>query len=39
MEKIEPNFDFIKMEHNILNFWEKEKCFKKLQEKNKDGNK
>lgn len=37
MEKIEPNFDFIKMEHNILNFWEKEKCFKKLQEKNKDG--
>ena len=37
MNKIEPNFNFIEMEHNILDFWEKEKCFKKLQEKNKDG--
>ena len=37
MKKIEPNFNFINMEHNILDFWEKEKCFKKLQEKNKDG--
>ncbi len=37
MNKVETNFNFIEMEHNILNFWEKEKCFKKLQEKNKDG--
>lgn len=37
MKKVEPNFDFIKMEHDILDFWEKEKCFKKLQEKNKNG--
>ena len=37
MKKVEPDFDFIKMEHNIMDFWEKEKCFKKLQEKNKDG--
>lgn len=37
MKKIEPNFDFIKMEHDILDFWEREKCFKTLQEKNKDG--
>lgn len=37
MKKVEANFDFIKMEHNILDFWEKEQCFKKLQEKNKNG--
>jgi len=37
MKKVEPNFDFIKMEHDILEFWEKENCFKKLQEKNKNG--
>lgn len=37
MKKVEADFNFIEMEHNILNFWEKEQCFKKLQEKNKDG--
>ena len=37
MKKVEPDFDFIKMEHDVMDFWEKEKCFKKLQEKNKDG--
>ena len=28
--------DFLKMEKDILNFWEKEKCFKKLCDKNKN---
>lgn len=37
MKKVESDFNFIEMEHDILNFWEKEQCFKKLQEKNKDG--
>ncbi len=37
MKKVETDFNFIEMEHNILNFWEKEQCFKKLQEKNKNG--
>ena len=37
MKKVDADFNFIEMEHNILNFWEKEQCFKKLQEKNKDG--
>ncbi len=37
MKKVESDFNFIDMEHNILNFWEKEQCLKKLQEKNKDG--
>ena len=36
MKKVEQNFNFINMEHKIMDFWEKEKCFKKLQEKNKD---
>ncbi|MCL2355052.1 MAG: isoleucine--tRNA ligase, partial [Oscillospiraceae bacterium] len=39
MKKVEPNFNFIEMEHKILDFWEKEQCFKKLLEKNKDGKK
>ena len=39
MKKVEPNFNFIEMEHNILDFWEKEKCFEKLLEKNKNGKK
>ena len=39
MKKVEPNFNFIDMEHNIMEFWEKEKCFKKLLEKNKNGEK
>ncbi|MCL2512920.1 MAG: isoleucine--tRNA ligase [Oscillospiraceae bacterium] len=29
-------FDFIKMEHDILNFWESENCFEKLREKNRE---
>lgn len=37
MKKVETDFNFIEMEHEVLNFWEKEQCFKKLQEKNKDG--
>ena len=39
MKKVEPNFDFINMEHEVMDFWEKEKCFEKLLEKNKDGKK
>lgn len=39
MKKVEPNFNFIQMEHKIMEFWEKEKCFEKLLEKNKDGKK
>ncbi|MCL2354379.1 MAG: isoleucine--tRNA ligase [Oscillospiraceae bacterium] len=39
MKKVEPNFNFIEMEHKILEFWEKEQCFNKLIEKNKDGKK
>lgn len=37
MKKVEQNFDFIAMEHEILDFWEQEQCFKKLVEQNKDG--
>ena len=39
MKKVEPNFNFIKMEHNIMKFWEDEKCFQELLEKNKNGKK
>ncbi len=39
MKKVEPNFNFIEMEHRIMDFWEKEKCFEKLLEKNKNGKK
>lgn len=35
---IEAKPDFVKMEHNILSFWEEHQCFDKLREKNK-GNK
>jgi len=28
--------DFIKMEHEILKFWEEKQCFEKQREKNKD---
>jgi isoleucyl-tRNA synthetase len=38
MEKIEKSQDFIKMEHDVLSFWEENKCFEELMEKNK-GNK
>lgn len=37
MKKVDADFDFIKMEHEVLDFWEKEHCFKMLQEKNKNG--
>jgi len=39
MKKVEPNFNFINMEHEVMEFWEKEKCFEKLLEKNKNGKK
>lgn len=39
MKKVEPNFNFIDMEHKIINFWEEEKCFQELLEKNKNGKK
>ena len=37
MKKVDSNYDFIGMEHDVLDFWEKNKCFEKLVEKNKDG--
>jgi len=39
MKKVEPNFNFINMEHDVMKFWEDEKCFHELLEKNKDGKK
>ena len=39
MKKVEPNFNFIEMEHKVMDFWEKEKCFDKLLEKNRNGKK
>ena len=35
MEAFNPNQDFIKMEHEILKFWEENRCFDKLREKNR----
>lgn len=37
MKKENPNMDFISLEKEILEFWEKEECFDKLVEKNKNG--
>lgn len=37
MKKEQANLDFVEMEHEVLDFWNKEKCFDKLVEKNKDG--
>lgn len=37
MEKEQANLDFVKMEHQVLDFWQKNKCFEKLVEKNKNG--
>ena len=37
MKKENPNPNFIKLEKDILKFWEEEKCFDKLVEKNKNG--
>ena len=39
MKKVEQNFNFINMEHDVMKFWEDEKCFQALLEKNKDGKK
>ena len=39
MKKVNSDFNFIDMEHNVMNFWEEEKCFDKLREKNKNGKK
>ena len=39
MKKVEPNFNFIDMEHDVMKFWEDEKCFQELLEKNKNGKK
>lgn len=37
MKKEQANLDFIKMEHNVLDFWKDNKCFEKLVEQNKNG--
>jgi isoleucyl-tRNA synthetase len=36
MEKIESSQNFIQMEHDVLKFWEENKCFDALMEKNKE---
>ncbi len=37
MKKEQPNLDFVKLEHQVLDFWNENKCFDKLVEQNKDG--
>lgn len=37
MRKENPSPDFIALEREVLHFWETEKCFEKLVEKNKNG--
>lgn len=37
MKKENPTPDFIANEHAVMDFWEKNKCFEKLVEQNKDG--
>ena len=37
MKKEQANVDFIALEKEVLEFWEREKCFEKLVEKNKAG--
>ena len=37
MKKENPSTDFVRLEKDILEFWEREKCFEKLVEKNKNG--
>ena len=37
MKKEQANLDFVKMEHDMLDFWKNEHCFDKLVEKNKNG--
>lgn len=36
-KKVDPGRDFQKMELSILEFWDKERCFEQLVEKNSDG--
>ena len=36
MKKVNSDFNFIDMEHNVMNFWEEEKCFDKLREMEKN---
>lgn len=37
--KLESKPDFVKIENDVLKFWEENKCFSKLKEKNKNGKK
>jgi isoleucyl-tRNA synthetase len=37
MRKESPSPDFIALEHDVLSFWEREKCFEKLVEQNSGG--
>jgi len=37
MKKENPAVDFVALEHEILEFWEKERCFERLVEKNAKG--
>lgn len=38
LKKEQANLDFVKMEHEVLDFWKDKKCFEKLVDKNKNGN-
>ena len=37
MKKENPNPDFIALEKEILDFWQKNDCFEKLRKKNQNG--
>ena len=37
MKKEQANLDFIQMEHQVLDLWNQNKCFEKLVEKNRNG--
>ncbi len=37
MKPVETNPNFIEIEHKVIDFWDKEECFKKLVEKNRKG--
>src|SRR5712692_6243665 len=32
-----PDFDFVKEEHRVLNFWREQRCFERLREQNCNG--
>lgn len=38
-KKVDPKQDFIKLEHNILDFWDKQNILKKYRQRNKDSKK